>query len=193
MTDDDELVLDPSNPLLTSLVADDAESVYSLSNTGTREIVRHAWVRLDEDGDAVPAVVPTGMRNYFRLGDVDAGSLVKVRDVGAGYEVASRPVDSDELFADRATIHERLYVEGTIDIDGTMSADDQPSLSRYRTTDVNIPASTWTLLAFPATGSGDQGFTSTGSNTFTPSVSGTYTFNVQVCWETQPAGGDSSA
>ena len=66
------------------------QPVYSLSNTGICERVRRRWLYLDDEGDMVPAEIPTGMRGYCRVGDVGAGSLVEVKSTGKGLQAVSR-------------------------------------------------------------------------------------------------------
>ena len=86
----------------------------------------------------VPAEIPTGMRGYFRGGRCGRGVAGRGQEHGQGLAGGVAPLDDDAMYADRITVHDTLYVEVNIDVDGTMSADGQPSLSRYRTTDVNI-------------------------------------------------------
>lgn len=97
VTDDGSLVLDSSNPLSAAAVAD--EPVYSLSDLGTREVKRVAWVRLDDEGDPVPATIPTGKQGMFRLGDVDQQTLVEVEATRNGLVVVQRIVDEDSFDA----------------------------------------------------------------------------------------------
>lgn len=125
VTDNDELVLDSSTPLLANLLADDENTVYALSDPGTEDVVRTVWVRVNGEPKPIPSSLPTGMRGYFRLGDADAGALVKIRSTASGYEVVSRPVDEDGL-----------------DLTSTYV----PTVSAAKGTSQAIPHNTWTTL-----------------------------------------------
>lgn len=90
-------------PGLTA-AAEEGDEVQVLNHVDQPESAWYARVDIDEDEDAdlVDAVIRTGLRPYFTLGESDAGALVDLESDDEGWVVVSRPYDRAEI--DAATV-----------------------------------------------------------------------------------------